>query len=67
MKLQKQLSRKVEGKKYPTYELTISPRYVKELGWQKGMELEVCIKDNKLIVVSKSEKKIRVKKRLRNA
>ena len=57
LRLQKQLSRKVEGKKYPKYVLTISPRYVKELGWQKGMELEVCIEDNKLIVVPKEKGK----------
>jgi formylmethanofuran dehydrogenase subunit D len=53
MRLQKQLSRKVKGKKYPKYVLTISPKHVEELGWKKGTELEVAISDNKLIVREK--------------
>lgn len=57
MKLQQQLSRKVKGKKYPKYVLTISPSVIKELGWEKGMELEVCVKDNKLVILSKEEEK----------
>jgi antitoxin component of MazEF toxin-antitoxin module len=55
MKLQEQLSRKVKGKKYPKYVLTISPKNVEELGWQKGTELEVCISENKLVVQPKKE------------
>jgi antitoxin component of MazEF toxin-antitoxin module len=55
MKLQKQLSRKVKGKKYPKYVLTIAPRHIEELGWKKGTELEVCVSNNKLIVAQKQE------------
>ena len=55
MKLQKQLSRKVAGKKYPKYVLTISPKHIEELGWQKGTELEVCVNDNKLVVKPKED------------
>lgn len=55
MKLQKQLSRKAKGKSYPKYVMTIPPKDIEELGWQKGMELEVCIKENKLIIQPKQD------------
>jgi hypothetical protein len=53
MKLQKQLSRKVQGKAYPKYVMTIPPDCIDQLGWQQGVELEVVIKENKLIVQPK--------------
>lgn len=56
MKLQEQLSRKVKGKTYPKYVLTVPPKNIEELGWQKGTELEVCIEGNKLVVKPKEEK-----------
>lgn len=55
MKLQKQLSRKTKGKNYPKYVMTIPPKDIEALGWQKGMELEVRISDNKLIIQPKQE------------
>jgi len=55
VKLQKQLSRKTKGKSYPKYVMTIPPKNIEELGWQKGMELEVCVSDNKLIIKPKKE------------
>jgi antitoxin component of MazEF toxin-antitoxin module len=57
VKLQKQLSRKTKGKSYPKYVMTIPPRDIEELGWQKGMELEVTIDDNKLIIQPKKDEK----------
>lgn len=54
MKLQEQLSRKTKGKKYPKYVMTIPPKHIEELGWQKGTELEVSVCDNKLIVRPKN-------------
>jgi antitoxin component of MazEF toxin-antitoxin module len=60
VKLQEQLSRKVKGKKYSKYVLTISPKSVEELGWQKGIELEVSVKGNKLIVTPKKEEERQV-------
>lgn len=33
--------------------MTIPPKDIEELGWQKGMELEVRIRDNKLIIQPK--------------
>jgi antitoxin component of MazEF toxin-antitoxin module len=55
VKLQKQLSRKTKGKNYPKYVMTIPPKDIEALGWQKGMELEVRISDNKLIIQPKQE------------
>jgi antitoxin component of MazEF toxin-antitoxin module len=55
VKLQKQLSRKIKGKNYPKYVMTIPPKDIQELGWQKGMELEICIRDNKLIIQPKQD------------
>lgn len=55
MKLQEQLSRKVKGKKYPKYVLTVSPSHIEALGWKKGTELEVNVQGNKLVVTQKKE------------
>jgi antitoxin component of MazEF toxin-antitoxin module len=56
MRLQKQLSRKVGEKEYPKYVMTIPPNCVERLGWQQGVNLEVIVKDNKLIVQPRQNK-----------
>ena len=53
MKLQKQLSRKVGDIEYPKYVLVIPPTTIKEIGWKDGEELEVEIKDKKLVISKK--------------
>ncbi len=53
MKLQKQLSRKVNEKEYPKYTVVIPPKEIDKLGWKEGEELEPEIKDNKLILKPK--------------
>ena len=50
MKLQKQLSRKVGDVEYAKWVLVIPPSIVEELKWKEGQELEVEIKENKLMV-----------------
>lgn len=55
MKLQEQVSRKVKGKTYPKYVLTVPPKNIETLGWQKGTELEICIKGDKLVIKPKKE------------
>lgn len=50
MKLQKQLSRRVEGKEYAKYVIVIKPKYIEELGWKAGQELDVEVKKGKLII-----------------
>ena len=53
MKLQKQLSRKVKGKEYPKYVITIPPSEIEKLGWKEGIELEPTVEGKKLIVTPK--------------
>jgi formylmethanofuran dehydrogenase subunit D len=53
MKLQKQLSRKVDEKEYPKYVITIPPSQVKNLQWKEGEELKAEIQDGKLIIMQK--------------
>jgi bifunctional DNA-binding transcriptional regulator/antitoxin component of YhaV-PrlF toxin-antitoxin module len=50
VKLQKQLSRKYEGKEYPKYVVTISPENVKKAGWKEGITLEAIVEDGKIIL-----------------
>jgi bifunctional DNA-binding transcriptional regulator/antitoxin component of YhaV-PrlF toxin-antitoxin module len=50
MRLQKQLSRKVEGKSYSKYVITIPPKDIEKLGWKEGIELKVDIKHGKAIL-----------------
>ncbi len=50
MKLQKQLSRKVGDVEYAKWVLVIPPNIIGELKWREGQELEVEIKENKLVI-----------------
>ena len=50
MKLQKQLSRKVQDIEYAKLVLVIPPNMIKELKWKEGQELEAEIKENKLVI-----------------
>ena len=54
MKLQKQLSRKVDNKEYPKYVVTIPPKCIEKLGWKEGIELEVSVENNKMVLKSKT-------------
>jgi len=53
MKLQKQLSRKVDSKAYPKYVVTIPPKQIQEAGWKKGTELEAVVKNGRIILKPK--------------
>jgi bifunctional DNA-binding transcriptional regulator/antitoxin component of YhaV-PrlF toxin-antitoxin module len=53
MKLQKQLSRRVNDKKYPKYVVTIPPSKIEEAGWKEGTELDAEVKDKKIILKPK--------------
>ena len=50
MKLQKQVSRVYQGKKYAKYVVVLNSELVEELDWKEGQELKSKIKDGKLIV-----------------
>lgn len=51
MQLQKQLSRKLEKKKYFRYTVVIPPKTVKELGWKQGDRLDPKIENGGLVIV----------------
>jgi len=53
MKLQKQLSRKVDNVEYPKYVVIIPPKQIEELGWKEGTELETAVKDGRIILKPK--------------
>jgi antitoxin component of MazEF toxin-antitoxin module len=52
MKLQKQLSRKVKGKSYSKWVVTIPPSSIDKLKWSEGQQLEAEIIDGKLVLKS---------------
>jgi len=53
MKLQKQLSRKVNEKEYPKWVVTIPPSEVEKLRWREGQELNSEIVNGKLVLKPK--------------
>jgi bifunctional DNA-binding transcriptional regulator/antitoxin component of YhaV-PrlF toxin-antitoxin module len=50
VKLQKQLSRKINGKEYAKYVIVIPPSTVEKLGWKEGQILTNEIDNRKLIL-----------------
>ncbi|MDE1872257.1 MAG: AbrB/MazE/SpoVT family DNA-binding domain-containing protein [Thaumarchaeota archaeon] len=56
MKLQKQSSRKVGNVEYPKWVVVIPPEKIKESGLKEGDELEVDVKDDKLLIKRKKSK-----------
>ncbi len=50
MKLQRQLSKKIGDIEYDKWVVIIPPEKIKELGWKAGTELDVFIKDGKLVL-----------------
>jgi len=53
MRLQKQLGRRVGNKEYAKWVLVIPPEKVEESGFKEGEELDVTIKDKKIIIEKK--------------
>ncbi|MFY3739818.1 MAG: antitoxin component of MazEF toxin-antitoxin module [Candidatus Nitrosomirales archaeon] len=60
MKLQKRFNRKVAGKEYSKWVVNLPPEEVERLGWEEGVDLEATIKDDKLILKSKSGKRVKI-------
>ncbi len=50
MKLQKQLSREYNNKRYSKYVIVVKTELVKKLDWKKGEYLNGEVKNNKLII-----------------
>ena len=59
MKLQKQLSRKIENKEYPKYVVTIPPKQIKEVNWEEGIELEATVKNGKIELQGDHKQKVK--------
>jgi AbrB family looped-hinge helix DNA binding protein len=55
MKLQKRFSRKVGNKEYSKWIVNLPPDDVESLGWKEGTELEIDIKDGKIILKPKTK------------
>lgn len=53
MKLQKRFNRKVGDKEYDKWVVTIPPEDVSRLGWKNGTDLEIDVRDGKLILKPK--------------
>lgn len=53
MRLQKQLSRKVGSKVYPKYVAVIPPKIIEKAGIMEGQDLDVVVKDGKIIISKK--------------
>jgi hypothetical protein len=50
VKLQKQLSRKVDDKEYPKYVVTIPPKHIAEVGWNEGTELIAVVEEGTIVL-----------------
>ncbi len=50
VRLQKQLSRKVDGKAYPKYVVTLPPKVITKLNWKEGTNLKAEVKDGKVVL-----------------
>ena len=50
MRLQKQKTREVGGKKYFRWTVVIPPKKIVELGWDEGTELESKVKKERLVL-----------------
>jgi len=50
MKLQKQLSRRIDDKEYSKYVVTIPPKQIEEAGWKEGTELEAIVENGRIVL-----------------
>ena len=53
MKLQKQLSRKIGNKEYAKWVAVIPPKIVEEAKLKEGEELDIKVKDGKIVLEKK--------------
>ena len=53
MKVQKRLNRKVGNKEYAKWEVDIPPSVIAEVGWKDGTELDVDVKEDKVVLKPK--------------
>ena len=53
MKLQKQVTRRVEETEYAKYVVVIPPNHIQKLGWKEGQELDSQVQGGKLMISPK--------------
>ena len=53
MKLQTRVNRRVKDKEYLKWYVGIPPDKIKEAGWDQGTELDIVVKDGKIILKTK--------------
>ena len=53
MKLQKRINRRVGDKEYLKWYVDIPSSMIEKAGWKEGADLEVMVKDNKLVLKTK--------------
>lgn len=58
MRLQKRFNRKVAGKEYSKWVVTLPPDEVEKLDWKEGEELEAVTKDGRLIIGKSLKKRV---------
>jgi len=52
-KLQKQQAYSYKGKKHFKHVIIIPDEAITELGWKGGQELDLCVKNNQLVIEQK--------------
>ena len=62
MRLQKQLSRKVNNKEYQKWVVAIPPKQISELQWKEGEFLESEIVDQVLVIKKEDEQELEKRK-----
>jgi hypothetical protein len=55
MKLQKRFNRKVGTKEYSKWVVNLPGEEVEKVGWQEGIELDIAVKDGKIILKPKAK------------
>ena len=55
MKLQQRINRKVGDKEYVKWYVNIPTGVIEEAGWKQGSDLEVVVKDGKVVLKPKSK------------
>ena len=55
MKLQKQVSRKINNKEYIKYVAVIPSKIIKQSGIREGTELKINVRNGKIIIMPKKE------------
>lgn len=63
MKLQKQVSRRIEEMEYAKYVVVIPRDSIDQLGWKEGQELDSQVQGEKLVISTKANRERKEQKR----